>query len=107
MPTTPEYAAYILDQLNQIQPVTSRKMFGGVGIFCAYGMFALITSGDVLHFKVDDENRAAYEAAGMEQFQSMPYYQLPGDVLDSNEDLALWMEGSIAAAERAANKKKK
>lgn len=107
MPTTPEYATYIIDQLTQIQPVSSRKMFGGVGIFVEPGMFALITSEDVLHFKVDDENRADYEAAGMSQFGRMPYYELPGDVLDSPDELATWMEKSIAAAERAAKKKKK
>ncbi|MDX1414707.1 MAG: TfoX/Sxy family protein [Candidatus Promineifilaceae bacterium] len=107
MPTSPEYAAYILDQLNQHHPVTSRKMFGGVGIFSEDGMFALITSGDVLHFKVDDENRSQFQEAGMTQFQRMPYYQLPGDVLDSPDELALWMEGSLAAAKRAAMKKKK
>ena len=107
MAPTPEYTAYILDLLNQVQPVSQRKMFGGVGIFIAEGMFALITSDDVLHFKVDDENRADYEAADMPQFGRMPYYELPFEVLESPDELSAWMANSTDAAKRAAKKKKK
>lgn len=107
MPTTPEYRDYILDQLNAIHPVNDRKMFGGVGIFIDVGMFALITSDDVFHFKIDDTNRSDYENAGMPQFARMPYYQVPAEVLESQEELRVWMEKAMEVAREAAKKKKK
>jgi len=107
MASSPEYVDYVVDLLNPHYPITTRKMFGGVGIFCEYGMCALVTSDDVLHFKVDDGNLADYQAAGMSQFHNMPYYELPGDVLDSQDDLGAWLEKSIAAAKAADKKKKK
>ena len=107
MPTTPEYRDYILDLLNAIHPISDRKMFGGVGIFNDGSMFALITSDDIFHFKVDDSNRADYENAAMSQFGRMPYYQVPAEVLESQEELRLWMEKAMEVARQAAKKKKK
>lgn len=67
MAVSPEYRAYIKDLVEPLGHVTSRRMFGGLGVFYRGLMFALIVN-DVLHFKVDDENRPGYEAAGMEAF---------------------------------------
>ncbi len=98
MAVSSDYHEYVIDQLNRIHPVRERKMFGGLGIFIEEGMFALITSEDVLHFKVDDSNRADYEAAGMARFGRMPYFEVPADVLESQEELCGWMEKSMAIA---------
>ena len=107
MATNPEFQAYIVDLLTPHYPVTTRKMFGGVGIFCEYGMFALITGDDELFFKADAENRGDYEAAGMAQFMSMPYFQAPIEVLESSEKLGMWLAKSVDAARRAPKKKKR
>lgn len=107
MATNPEYRDYILDLLNPIHPVSDRKMFGGVGIFIEEGMFALITSDDVFHFKVDDSNRADYETAGMPRFARMPYYQVPEEILESEDNLRIWMEKAMEVTRLAAKKKKK
>lgn len=107
MATDPEYCDYIVDLLTPHYPITTRKMFGGVGIFCEFGMCALITSDNVYHGKVDDENREDYLAAGMLQFMNMPYFQVPVEVLDSEEEVGIWLEKSIAAARRASAKKGK
>ena len=42
-------------------------MFGGAGVYCDGVMFALVPR-DTLYFRVDDGNRAAYEAEGLEPF---------------------------------------
>ena len=93
MPVTPEYRAYIEDLVEPLGHVTSRRMFGGLGVFYRGLMFALIVN-DVLHFKVDDENRPDYEAEGMAPFSYLrkgkkrglnSYWTVPVDVLD-NED---------------------
>jgi DNA transformation protein len=107
MPTSPDYLAYILDLLSPIHPITSRKMFGGAGIFIEEGMFALITADDLFHFKVDDSNRADYEAAEMPRFGRMPYYQVPEEVLENEDELRVWMEKAMEVTRQAAKNKKK
>ncbi len=106
MVASPEYAEYIVDLLTPHYPVSTRKMFGGVGIFCEYGMCVLISSEDVVYFKVDAENRADYESARMAQFMNMPYFQLPEELFEDADELGLWLAKSIGAAPRAQKKKK-
>lgn len=101
MSVTDSYVEYVKDQLGQIVDVTSRKMFGGAGIYTGGAMFALISSDDVLHLKVDDSNRGDYENAGMTQFKPMPYWQLPDDVLEDFEELTLWANKAIDAAQKS------
>ncbi|HJN39537.1 MAG TPA: TfoX/Sxy family protein [Chloroflexota bacterium] len=52
--------------------VTAKKMFGGYGIFESGAMFALL-SGRTVYFKVDDTNRAQYEAMDNGRFGLMLY----------------------------------
>lgn len=106
MATTPEYKEFIVDLLTSHYPVMTRNMFGGVGIYCEDGMFGLITSDDVFHLKVDDENRVDYEAAGTTQFMTMPYFEVPADVLEDDDALGVWVQKSLAVAHRAPKKKK-
>ena len=110
MATTPEVAAEVCRQIGRFHPIHHRKMFGGVGIFSeeSGNMFALISSDDVVYFKVDDTNRAEYEAAGAAQFHRMPYFQIPDDVLnDEKGELRAWVIKSADIAARAPAKKKK
>ena len=96
--------------INRYHPVTSRKMFGGVGVFSAESgnMLALISSKDILHFKVDDSNRSDYTDADMPQFKHMPYYKVPETVLGDPEQLREWVVKSAeVAARKKPNKKKK
>lgn len=81
-------------------------MFGGVGIYSGDIFFALIAD-DTLYFKVDDANRADFEARGMGPFRPygetgevMQYYQVPEDLLEDADALRPWAEGAIAAARR-------
>ena len=107
MATSPDYKAFVLELLTAIYPVTSRHMFGGVGIYAGDVMCALISSEDELYFKADDENRSDYEALGAEQFHSMPYFALPAEVLEDDEALESWLNKSIEAAKRMGKLKKK
>lgn len=108
MATSPEFLDYIIDILAPYyQPITTRKMFGGVSIYCEYGIFAIITKDDALYFKVDAVNKEQYLEAGMTQFMRMPYYQLPLELLDGSEELGGWINQSIEVAQRSPVKKKK
>jgi DNA transformation protein and related proteins len=68
MPVTPEYREFVLEQLGRVAPVTSRAMFGGVGVYSG-GLFFALMAGDTLYLKVDDSNRADFEAAGTGPFR--------------------------------------
>ena len=109
MATSPEYKAYVMELVERFHPLRTRNMFGGVRIFSveSENMLAMITSEDVLYFKVDDENREDYEAAGMGQFHKMPYFQVPADVLEDDEQLRVWLLKSVDVAARTPKKKKK
>ncbi len=113
MPVNEEYLDYVLDQLECIGEVTAKGMFGGVGLYHDGLFFGLIASG-VLYFKVDDENRPEYEAAGAKPFQpygeesySMGYYEVPVDVLEDVDLLRTWATGAVSAAARKASSRKR
>ena len=110
MAVSEDYLIYVLDQLDSLGSVQSRRMFGGAGIYCRGVMFALVAD-DVLYLKVDDSNRGDFEAAGMEPFRPYPdkatvmsYYEVPADVLESKSELADWAEKALHAAERKRKK---
>lgn len=108
MAVSDEYLDYVVDQIGCIGEVAAKKMFGGVGLYHDGLFFGLIAS-DILYFKVDDENRREYQAAGAKPFQpyggesySMGYYEVPVDVLEDVDKLRVWATGAVAAAARKA-----
>jgi len=109
---SPSYREYILDQLGRAVPdVSARAMFGGVGLYSGDLFFALIDD-DVLYFKVDTQNRPAFETRGMGPFmpfgpgkEVMQYYEVPGDVLEDAELLSEWAGAAIEVARRARFRK--
>ena len=112
MPVTDEFLIYLNDQLADMEPVTSRRMFGGAGLYCDGLMFAIVVD-DVLYFKVDDSNRADYETAGTGPFvftsdrgqSTMGYYEVPVDVLENKERISLWAHKALDVAHAAKKRK--
>jgi DNA transformation protein len=113
MAISDDYVAYVIEQLTSLGRVTSRRMFGGVGLY-ANGLFFAILDGDKLYFKTDDSNRADYEARGSKHFAPFPdkpemkmnYHDVPADLLDDAEELSRWAKKSVAVALSAASRKK-
>jgi DNA transformation protein and related proteins len=111
MAVSAEYREFALEQLGRVTPVTSRSMFGGVGVY-ADGLFFALMDDDALYLKVDDSNRGAFEAVGSGPFRPfgdehpMGYYELPADVLEDAEALRPWVHGALDVA-RAARRRKK
>jgi DNA transformation protein len=106
-----DFVEYALRQLRILGPVFARPMFGAHGLYCDERIFAVI-DGDVLYFKVDESTRPDYVAAGMGPFTPLAgkktggkYYELPLDVLESREKLALWGKRALAAAAGAERAK--
>jgi DNA transformation protein and related proteins len=101
------YQTYALEQLARVRAITTKRMFGGVGIYADAFFFALMDD-DGLWFKVDDSNRADFEARGMRPFApfgddgpSMQYYRVPEDVLEDPSELRAWVDKAIAVARGA------
>ena len=112
MAVSVSFRTYLLEQMGQLRPVTSRPMFGGLAIFAEGRTFALVAD-DVLYFKVDDSNQPDFLAANMGPFlpfgdpeRPMHYFELPAEVLEDPDQLAVWMTKAIAVAKRAKAKPK-
>lgn len=112
MAMTDAFQQFLEDTLNRVCPVTTKRMFGGLGIYCDNVMFAL-ANDSTLYFKVDDSNRSDYESRGMQAFlplgtgRVMPYYEVPAEVLDDVEELRRWMHKSIEVSRDGRSSKKK
>jgi DNA transformation protein and related proteins len=112
MKTRSGFLAYVLDQLDGIDDVVSRPMFGGTGLYAGTVFFGIIFH-DILYLKVDAQTRVEYERVGMKPFMpyaprttTMQYYEVPAGVLENGEDLTAWARKAIAAAERSASQRK-
>jgi len=113
MPVSDEFLHYVLDQLDGLGCLTARRMFGGAGIYLD-GFFFAVIADDTVYFKVDETNRPDYMAAGMGPFRPfenkpdvMQYYEVPIDVLEDRDELAVWARKACAVAQRAAVRKRK
>src|SRR5258706_7622950 len=76
MAVSSDYLDYVRDQLSGLGGVTSRRMFGGAGLYCDEFFFALIDN-DTLYLRVNDANRADFTTRGMGQFRPYPHNPPP------------------------------
>ena len=112
MSVSAEYLDYLRELLAPLGRITSRRMFGSVGLYCD-GLFFAIVSDDLLYLKVDAETRADFEREGLEAFSyelegriaTMNYYRAPDEAMDSSGLMRPWAERAIAAALRARKPK--
>ena len=106
MPVTDVAVQKFLERLGASRNITSRKMFGGVGLY-SDGVFFAVIDNDRLYFKVDDMNFPDYQAFGMPQWVieganggAMPYYEVPDQVLADSGKLGEWIDGAVGVALR-------
>jgi DNA transformation protein len=100
-----QYLAYVLEQLEGLGNLRSRRMFSGVGLYSGDLFFGLIHD-DTLFFKSDSSNAAEYITRRMPRFKPfpdrpvavMPYYQVPADIIEDAESLIAWARKSVAVA---------
>lgn len=108
MAVSPDFRAFVEDQLGRVVPVRSRPMFGGLGLYSGDRFFGVVDD-DVLYFKVDDETRPRYWKCGMRPFEPMGtpmngYWQVPAGVLEDPEELESWAREAIDVASRTRAK---
>jgi DNA transformation protein len=105
---------FLIDLFADFGPVTIRRMFSGFGISADGTNFALaLRSG--LYFRADEQNIPQFEAEGSQPFSYQTrtktvtvasYWQLPARLYDDPEDLTGWARAALAAAQRAALRKR-
>lgn len=88
----------ILKKLEGIEGITSKRMFGGAGIFIDKQMFAMVTGHGDYTLKTNPESCLKYEAEGGEKFMSMPYHRIPDRVFNDQETFLSWVEEAIIIA---------
>jgi len=111
MAVSEEYREYILERLECVGDVFSKKMFGGLGLYLN-GVFFALVSDNILYFKVDDSSRPDFEEEGMQPFQpygdgsySMSYYEVPESVIENDQALMAWSQKAYNVALSSRKKK--
>lgn len=95
-----DFDGWVLEQLQELQGITAREMFGGRGLYVGNLFFGILHGGR-LYFHTDDRTRPGYVAAGSEPFQPGPkqrlgnYYEVPAEVLDDAKQLTSWAMAAI------------
>lgn len=104
MAVNQEYLLFIQDQLSMIEAIETKKMFGGIGFFKEGLMFGMIAK-DTFRLKVDQSNQADFEARGSgplvsstSKKRSMPYWEVPEEVINDRSELARWATKSFQIA---------
>ena len=89
-------AELLIEKLSVMEGITSKKMFGGHGIFYDEKMFGIIDSKGTYFLKVDDNIKTDFISKGATQHSKMPYYSIPNEVFENNEELISWVKKSIS-----------
>ena len=108
MANDPAFVAHLLEMMDGIEGITSKRMFGGHGIFRDGLMFGLVADS-TLYLKVDAENRGDFEALGLGPFlfgdaenpKAMSYHRTPDETLEDPDEMRHWIESAYAAALRS------
>ena len=109
------FAEFLREQLAALGRITMRRMFGKTGVFCDGLMLGMVRD-NTLYFRVDDDNRAAFKEA--ESFPPLSYkkkggtidlsfWRAPERLFDEPEELVVWAQSALAAAQRVAAKRER
>jgi DNA transformation protein len=105
---------FLIDLFADFGPVTIRRMFSGFGISADGTNFALALRGG-LYLRADEASIPLFEAEGAKPFQYQTrskivtvgsYWQLPERLYDDPQALTEWATAALAAAQRAALRKR-
>ena len=107
---------FLTDLFADFGPVTIRKMFSGYGISADGINFALALRSGVF-LRADETTIRQFEAEGSRPFQYQQrstakvvtvnsYWELPARLFDDSEALTEWARAALAAAQRAALRKR-
>src|ERR1700704_1961199 len=105
---------FLIDLFSDFGPVTIRRVFSGYGISADGINFALALRAG-LYFRADEVTIPQFAAEGSQPFSYQTrtktvtvnsYWQLPARLFDDTEDFCVWARAALAAAQRAALRKR-
>ena len=91
---------FVLDQLQGLDDIEARRMFGGFGLYQEETFFAIVHKGR-LYFKIDDVTVGEYRKRSMKPFRPNPrqtlknYYQVPAEILEDDDQLCDWAKKAV------------
>ena len=107
---------FLSELFSDFGPVTLRRMFSGFGISVDGTNFALALRAG-LYFRADEQTIPQFQAEGSKPFAYQQrstakvvtvnsYWELPARLFDDTEELTSWAKAALAAAQRAALRKR-
>ncbi len=91
-------AELLVTKLESIGGITSKKMFGGHGVFHDGKMFGIVDSAGSIFLKTDDTTKLEFEKRGSIKHGKMPYYLIPEDIINNADLLIEWSKKAITIA---------
>lgn len=96
---------FIMDQLQDLNDIEARRMFGGYGLYQDETFFGIVHKGK-LFFKIDESTVGEYRKRKMKPFRPnakqtlKSYYQVPADVIEDVDELRQWAARAIGCQEK-------
>lgn len=90
-------------------------MFGKTGVFCDGVMLGMVTA-NTLYFRVDDDNRTAFEEARSSpplayakkgKLIDLSFWRVPDRLFDDPDEFLEWARAALGAARRVIRKQKR
>lgn len=106
MSASKEFVGHIREQLSSLGELSDGRFFGGHALKYGGRQFAMIM-GNTLYLRVDDTTRPDYVAKGSTPFsystkvrrvEVRTYFAAPEELLESKEELLVWVRKAIHAA---------
>ena len=104
MPNSPEYVAYILEQIPNPNQYEQKKQFGGTVLMHAGKAFLKIKN-DQAWLKTNNQTSSEFTNLGMEQYRygkdlsrSLNFHEIPAEVVEDSEKLGAWVEAAKVVA---------
>ena len=91
-----ELEAILMQNIESIKGLSSKKMFGGYGIFHENKMFGIVSAKSEIFFKANEDTKATHESEGGVRHSRMSYYSVPEKILHQKKTLTVWAKKSIA-----------
>jgi len=97
---------FVLDQLQELENIEARRMFGGYGLYRGETFFGIVHKGK-LFFKIDKSTAGEYRKRKMKPFRPnakqtlKSYYQVPVDVMEDADELREWAVKAIDCQRRS------
>lgn len=96
---TDSFTEFVVDQLEGLEGLVCKRMFGGFGLYLKKNFFAILFQGK-LYFKITPETVSRYRAKkskpfvyakkGKKTIRLKNYYEVPVAILEDRAKLKIW-----------------